>query len=70
MKPLFTFFVTIVIVAALLVLDQIWFGIVDTKYFWKIIITLGIIGAIAIIIFLIRNELVEDKEMKKDKFVD
>ncbi len=70
MKHLYLFFSGIALIAVFLLLDQIWFGLVSFESFWKILVTLAIIGGGALIVFLIRNELLEDKELKKDKYLD
>ncbi len=70
MKWLYIFFSAVVLFATVLILDQIWFNIVDGKTFWKLLITDGIIGGLALAVYLLRSEFIEDRKMKKDKFVD
>ena len=70
MNRLYIFFSAIVLIATLLILDQIWFGLIDGTTFWKILITDGIIGGLALAVYLLRSEFIEDKKLKKDKFVD
>lgn len=70
MKFLYIFFTILAVLVAFLFLDRIWFGIIDMVYFWKILVTLGIVGALVTAVYFIRVEFIEDKKLKKDKYVD
>lgn len=70
MKPLSIFYSGVVIAIGLLIIDQIWTGIVDHTTFWKIIITLVVVGGGVLAVQLIRNEMVEEKKNKDGGYVD
>lgn len=70
MNALYIFFSIVAVITGLLLLDQLWWGIISLANFWKILATLTVITIVVTIIFLIRNELVEDKRLKKDKYHD
>jgi hypothetical protein len=54
----------------MLVLDQVWIGVVSLKLFWKIIITISIIAGGVLAIQLIRGELIEEKKQKDEGYLD
>ena len=68
MKPLFIFYSALLAIILGLILDQVWSGIVPIVLFWKLIITIVIIGGLVIGIQSFRSELVQDKKDKDDGY--
>jgi len=60
----------ILFVYAILLIGQIWGDWMKWSDFIKLTITAGAIIATVVIIALIYKELVEEKELKKDNFLD
>ncbi len=60
----------IVISWSVLTVAEIWGDIISTKLYWKITITMGLIGGGIILAALIKREYLDEKQMKKDKFID
>lgn len=70
MRKINYFYIGSLAVAALLILDTIWFGLVGEVNFGKLIGTIIIANIAVVIIDLIIRDNKEEKELKKDKFVD
>lgn len=70
MKALYIFYVSVAFVSVILILDQIWTRYFDFETFLKIITTVGLVGGLVLVIQLIRGEVVSDKKLKDDKYVD
>ncbi len=49
---------------------QLWGGVVSDEIYWKISITMLLIGGGIVIGSLIAHECKNEKRMKRDKFVD
>lgn len=62
--------VVIVVLGAALVLAQMWFNIFSLEIFWKLLVTLVIVGSVASFIIAIKQDLTDDKKLKDDKFLD
>lgn len=60
---LFVFWVLIVIV-------DMWFNIISWEIFVKLTVTLGLLVVVALGIALAWREYVDEKQMKKDKYID
>jgi membrane protein implicated in regulation of membrane protease activity len=54
---------------ALAILDM-WFDIVGWDLFLKITITFILVVVLVVCIALVKREYMEDKQMKKDKYID
>ncbi len=70
MNPLYIFYSVLAVASGVLILDQIWVGAVEPEMFWKVMITIFIVGGVVLAIQLIRNEVVEEKKQKDDGYVD
>ena len=70
MKNLYYFYIAVGVLLALLILDQIWTGIIGWEIAWKLILTLGILGGLVVAIQLIREELLQDRKDRDDKYLD
>lgn len=60
----------IILSGTVLVLLQMWFSLFDTVFFWKLLVTLVILGSVASFVIAIKQDLTEDKKLKDDKFID
>lgn len=61
---------TLFVVAVLLSLVQMWFSIIETEMFWKLLITIGAFFIIALGVTLVTKEYLSNKEMKKKGYLD
>jgi hypothetical protein len=59
-----------IVTGAALVLLQLWFDLFNDLVFWKLIVTLGVLGLVASFVIAIRVDMDEEKKMKDDKFVN
>ena len=55
---------------AVMTIMQIWGDVFSDELYWRITITMGLIGGGIVIASLIAKEYIEDKQLKKDKFID
>lgn len=62
--------VVLVLAGAALVLLQMWFHIFDATIFWKLLVTLVIIGSVASFIIAVKQDLTDEKKLKDDKYLD
>lgn len=62
--------VVIVVLGAALVLAQMWFNIFSLEVFWKLLVTLAIVGSVASFIIAVKQDLSDEKKLKDDKFLD
>lgn len=70
-RPLLIAIMTMVIGGALLSLAQLWLpGIIPWEFFIKIIITLGVLTALAALILVLVSDLGSHKKMKDDNYLD
>ncbi len=53
-----------------LTVARIWGDIMSVEMYWKITLTMVLIGGGIIIAALIAREYLSEKQMKKDKFID
>jgi hypothetical protein len=70
MRALYYFYAAAAILIGLLIFDQIWLGIVSWDIAFKLLITLGLAAGVTLVVQLIRQELIQDRADRKDKFVD
>ena len=59
-----------VVLWAILSLAQLWIDIMPMAIYWKITITLAVIGGVVVLASLIAREYISEKEMKKEDFID
>ena len=62
--------ITIIIAWSIMSVIQLWTQAIPGELYWKITITMGLIGGGIIIASLIAKEYLSEKQMKKDKFID
>ena len=60
----------ILVAGSSLLLLQIWFDLFNDLIFWKLLVTLGILGCLGSFMIAIRQDMDEEKKMKDDKFVN
>lgn len=58
------------VVAALLVLLQLWLTLFSAELFTKLLITLGILFVVTLGVALVRREFAEEKKMKDGGYID
>lgn len=58
------------ICAAVLGLLQMWFTVMSWETFIKVMITLSVLFVIALAVTLVLKEYVENKELKKNNYID
>ena len=65
-------YVAIIVVAlwSLMSLAQLWFSPLSLELYWKLTLTLVLVGAGIVTIALIFREYSSEKKLKKDKFID
>ena len=62
--------IIMVICWAALTVAEIWGDVISAKLYWKITITMALIGGGIILAALIKREYLDDKQLKKDKYID
>lgn len=62
--------VILVVAGAALVLLQMWFNIFAAEIFWKLLVTLVVIGSVVSFIIAVKQDLSDEKKLKDDKFLD
>ena len=60
----------IVISWSVLSIAQLWGNVMSEEMYWKITITMGLIGGGIVAASLIAREYLNEQQLKKDKFVD
>ena len=65
-------YAAIIVVAlwSLMSLAQLWFAPLSLELYWKLTLTLVLVGAGIVTIALISREYSSEKKLKKDKFID
>lgn len=53
----------------LAILDM-WFDIMSWAVFIKLTVTLGLLAVVALIIAIAKREYIDEKDLKKDKYID
>lgn len=69
-KLLFFFITSCITLSVVLVLDQIWFGFISERFFWKVIITMAALLVGVGFLFAVSNSLSEEKRLIKKRFYD
>ena len=54
----------------LLAIADMWLDIMSAEIFIKLTVTLGLIAVLVLGIALVRREYVDEKQLKKDKYID
>lgn len=62
--------VVLVVTGAALLLLQMWLHVFAVEIFWKLLVTLVIIGSVASFIIAVKQDLSDEKKLKDDKFLD
>ena len=60
----------ILLIYTVLVIGQLWGSWMDWSNFIKLTITFGVVVIVIGIVALIWREIIEEKELKKDNFID
>ena len=61
--------ITLIVLWSILTILTLWTTFVSMEFYWKISLTMGLIGGGIIIASLIVREYLSEKKMKKDKFI-
>lgn len=70
MKLASIFCIGILVLWVLLAIFDMWFNIMPWEVFIKITITFGLLIVVALGVALAKREYIDEKEMKKDKYID
>ncbi len=62
--------VGLVVIAAALLLVQLWFESISWIFFWKILTTVVILGVVISFIIAVMADFSGEKSMKDDKYLD
>lgn len=62
--------IVLIISWSVLSVFQIWGPVVSDDMYWKITITMGLIGGGIIAASLIAREYMSEKQLRKDKYID
>ena len=62
--------ILIVISWSALTVAEIWGDFISTEIYWKITLTMALVGGGVVLAALIAREYFSEKQMKKDKFID
>lgn len=60
----------ILVTWVILAILDMWFDIMPWAVFIKLTITLGLLAVVTLIIAIAKREYVDEKELKKDKYID
>ena len=53
-----------------LILDQIWIGLIDADLFFKLLVSVGIVGALIAFFMAVGEDFGTNKKLKDDKYID
>ena len=62
--------VYIAVAAALLLIAEMWFDVFTADVFFKVMATLGILGAVLVFLILVKRDFLESKRQKDEHFLD
>jgi hypothetical protein len=62
--------ISLLIFWVLVAILDMWFDVVSWAVFIKLTITLGLLMVLALAVALIKREYVDDKKLRKDKYID
>ncbi len=62
--------VVLVVIAALMLIGQLWFAWFDMVFFWKLFATVIILGAVFSFIIAVMADFSSEKSLKDDKYLD
>lgn len=68
-QTLFKCIIVIVVMAVGLVLLQMWFHPFNGVVFWKILATLALLGGLVSFFIAIKQDIVDEKKMRDDKYI-
>ena len=60
----------LVVAGGALVLAQLWFHLFSEEIFWKLFVTLVVIGGVVSVVLAVRADMSEEKKLKDDNFVN
>ena len=64
------FCLTVCVLWVLMAIADMWFDIMSGEVFIKLTVTLGLIAVLVLGIALVRREYMDEKQLKKDKYID
>ncbi len=62
--------ILIVVAWSIMSVAQLWWHTLSVEMYWKITVTMALIGGGVIAASLIAREYLSEKKLKKDKFID
>jgi len=62
--------VILVVIAAAMMIAQLWFEVFSYVFFWKILATVVILGLVISFIIAVMADFSSEKSMKDDKYLD
>ena len=60
----------LVVTGGALILLQLWFDLFSEQIFWKLFVTLLVIGGVVSVVLAVRADMSEEKKLKDDNFVN
>lgn len=69
MKHIQSSLIVLVIAYVLVIIAQIWFSLFPDEIFFKVTLTFAILFVCLIAVLLIKRHLLEEDDLKKDKFI-
>ncbi|MFT7528351.1 MAG: hypothetical protein ACI9LY_003512 [Arenicella sp.] len=70
MKIASIFTITLLVAWVAMAIVDLWFDIVPWAIFMKVSITLGLLAVLALGIAIAKREYIEEKQLKKGKYID
>jgi hypothetical protein len=60
----------LLVVYAVIAIAQVWLSILSSENFFKVTLTFAIVIVVTVIVALVRREYVDDKQMRKNGYID
>ena len=70
MRALYLFFAVMTLAATVIIFDMIWTRQIPPATAWKLLLTIGLFSGLVGGVYILRNEFLEEKKQKKDKYID
>jgi len=62
--------VAVAVLSVGLILAQMWFTLFPAEIFWKLLVTLVLLGALVSFLIAVKQDLSEEKKLRDDKYLD
>lgn len=62
--------VAVAVLSVGLILAQMWFTLFAADIFWKLLVTLVLLGGLVSFLIAVKQDLSEDKKLRDDKYLD